>query len=94
MGVDPVDEAGRAVPMVLNPDIQETGEIPCDTGRPLAEVKAEFGQHKYIDWDGVPEDWCEKKGDYLDQGPCLQVRAAAGISCARPESVRLGVVLG
>eukprot|EP00471_Norrisiella_sphaerica_P005629 CAMPEP_0184490014 /NCGR_PEP_ID=MMETSP0113_2-20130426/16931_1 /TAXON_ID=91329 /ORGANISM="Norrisiella sphaerica, Strain BC52" /LENGTH=323 /DNA_ID=CAMNT_0026873739 /DNA_START=43 /DNA_END=1014 /DNA_ORIENTATION=- len=59
---------------VCNSDIQETGEIPCDCGRPLSEVMEEFGQHQFIDFSHVQEDWHEKTGDNRDRGPLLQKR--------------------
>eukprot|EP00466_Bigelowiella_natans_P005647 jgi/Bigna1/89272/estExt_fgenesh1_pg.C_460086 len=59
---------------VCNADIQETGEINCDCGRPLSEVKEEFKKHDFIDFSYIQEDWHEKKDDYRDQGPLLTKR--------------------
>ncbi|GAB5353163.1 hypothetical protein AAMO2058_000014200 [Amorphochlora amoebiformis] len=68
-------EHGRHITILCNPDIQETGEIRCDCGRPLDQVKSEFGlKYPYLDFSNVHDDWHLKQGDYRDRGDLLRKR--------------------
>ena len=67
--------AGSPVPIVLAPDIQETGDVLCDTGRPASEVRAEFeAAYPCLPFDTLPEDWCQKEGLYAHTGDALATR--------------------
>ena len=69
--------AGAPVPIVLCPDIQETGDVLGDTGRPVSEVRGELpnlGPAAPLPWDEVPERWCEKSGMYAHTGTALAAR--------------------
>ena len=67
--------AGSSVPIVLAPDIQETGDVLCDTGRPASEVRAEFeAAYPCLPFDTLPEDWCQKEGLYAHTGNALAMR--------------------
>jgi len=66
-------DEGAGVPMVAHADIQETGEVDCDSGRPLSVVRGEFTED-YLDWGEVSEHWNDKSGINRDNGPCLLSR--------------------
>lgn len=68
-----LSEEGAGVPMVAHADIQETGEIDCDSGRPLSVIAPEFPQH-YLDMSLLSENWNAKNGINRDNGACLLSR--------------------
>jgi broad specificity phosphatase PhoE len=63
------------VPIVLHPDVQETGSVPCDTGSNLKKVR-EFASNlgANVDFSLITNTSHEKKGRYEDTWPTLQER--------------------
>eukprot|EP00937_MAST-01D_sp_MAST-1D-sp2_P002033 g2033.t1 len=69
------EEAGSPVRVVLSPDIQETGDVLCDCGRPASELVPEFAAaYPCLPLDSLEENWCEKVGPYAHTGPALAGR--------------------
>lgn len=54
--------AFKGVPIVAVPDLQETNALPCDTGRPFAQVQADFPEVDLTLLRPCPNDWFEKIG--------------------------------
>ena len=47
--------------VVALPDLQECNAVPCDTGRPLNELQAEFGEAvDFGELEGKADDWFVK----------------------------------
>jgi len=48
---------------LVQPDIQEVGKIPCDTGSPQSELQQQFPK---FDFSHLPEDWfnTDQKSDW------------------------------
>jgi len=55
--------ASKDLTIIALPEIQETSDLPCDTGSDVAELKHEF-EGKKIDYSLVKEDWNSKKGKW------------------------------
>ena len=81
------DSATTAPPrVVFCPDIQETGEVDCDTGSPVGVMQDEFGEaHSWLPFDTLPADWWEKKALYQDTGVCLAARLTKFLEWARAQ---------
>lgn len=61
--------------LVLHPDLQETGAVPCDTGSPLSLLQSRFaGEANLLDLSCMRTGWELKQGDYADTGPTLRSR--------------------
>ena len=55
--------ASKDMTIIALPEVQETSDLPCDTGSDVAELKHEF-EGKKIDYTLVKEDWNTKKGKW------------------------------
>lgn len=54
-------ETDKGIKIIALPDLQETSNLPCDTGSPLAELREDF-KDTPIDLDLVEPDWESKVG--------------------------------
>jgi len=78
--------AGRRV--LLNADLQETGDVRCDTGSPLEELKEYFKDDGgLLNFDELWAGWHLKQGEFVDTGPALRNRLQRFTAwlLARPE---------
>ncbi|KAH8601150.1 histidine phosphatase superfamily [Bisporella sp. PMI_857] len=66
------EEASRLVVTAL-PEVQETSDLPCDTGSNLAKLASEF--EGKVDLSLVKEDWNSKKGRWSPTESAIQARA-------------------
>lgn len=60
--------------IITLPEIQETSDLPCDTGSDLAELEHEFAGKK-IDFKLVQEGWNSKKGKWTPTTKEVEERA-------------------
>lgn len=87
----------QAVPgrrIVLHADLQETGEVSCDTGLPLEQLRKHFADEEgLLDFGELREGWERKVWPYNDSGEALRLRTArfSAWLCRRPES-RIAVI--
>ncbi|KAL8688872.1 MAG: hypothetical protein Q9218_005326 [Villophora microphyllina] len=56
-------ETSRGVQCIALPYIQETSDLPCDTGSDLSKIKKDF-KDQPVDFSQVPEDWNSKLGKW------------------------------
>ncbi|KAK2590924.1 hypothetical protein QQS21_011385 [Conoideocrella luteorostrata] len=56
------------------PEIQEASALPCDTGKGLPDIKAEF-QHLPVDFQLVEPDWHIKQDKWANTASSLLARA-------------------
>ncbi|KAK3673909.1 hypothetical protein LTR78_006111 [Recurvomyces mirabilis] len=56
------------------PELQETSDLPCDTGSTPQELAKEF-EGKPIDLGLVKEGWTSKKGKWAPTGKAIEARA-------------------
>ena len=67
----------RKLAILALPEVQETSDLPCDTGSKLAELKREF-QGQAVDLSLVEkagDSWCSKKGRWSPMAEAIQKRA-------------------
>lgn len=76
----------RGVPVILLAELQENSSKPCDTGRSIATMKAEWPQ---FNWDTVDPLYPSKTGLYEFSKEAITRRAIATRAWlrARPEKV-------
>lgn len=61
----PVFERQHDLKLILNPDLQETSDFPCDIGSDVASLRKEFEHSRVpIDFDLVPDNWNQKAGPF------------------------------
>lgn len=72
--------------LIALPDVQETSDVPCDTGSEPQELRTEFAG-KSVDLNMVHEGWNNKAGRYAPSNAALKERARAARRWlkARPE---------
>lgn len=72
--------------VIALPELQETSDLPCDTGSSAGEVAREF-QGKPVDLSLVKEGWNSKKGKWAPNAKAIEGRArdAREWLKARPE---------
>jgi broad specificity phosphatase PhoE len=63
----------QSVELILSPDVQESSNLPCDTGSDIATLSAEF---PYLDFSKLPKRWNVKEGKYAAEKSVVQERAA------------------
>ncbi|KAL8763501.1 MAG: hypothetical protein Q9184_000713 [Pyrenodesmia sp. 2 TL-2023] len=66
-------EIARGVKYFALPEIQETSDLPCDTGSSLSTLKQEFKDQR-VDLSLVPEDWDSKKGKWAAEQNTIEAR--------------------
>lgn len=57
------------------PELQETSDLPCDTGSDPAKLKEEFGVEGKVDLSLVHEGWNNKKGKWSPSASAIEARA-------------------
>ncbi|KAF2767303.1 phosphoglycerate mutase family protein [Teratosphaeria nubilosa] len=68
------DIAAKGLKVVALPELQETSDLPCDTGSSPAEVAKEF-EGKPVDLALLTEEWCSKRGKYAPHAQAIEARA-------------------
>ncbi|KAJ5548123.1 hypothetical protein N7513_005357 [Penicillium frequentans] len=83
---EPVFQAHPEFKLIALPDLQETSDVPCDTGSEPQALQQEFAG-KNVDLDMVHEGWNSKTGRYAPINSALRERARAARRWlkARPE---------
>ncbi|KAJ5717875.1 hypothetical protein N7488_003521 [Penicillium malachiteum] len=83
---EPVFKAHPEMKLLALPDVQETSDVPCDTGSDPQVLREEFAD-KNVDLEMVHEDWNNKAGRYAPTNAALKERARAARRWlkARPE---------
>ncbi|KAL4953298.1 histidine phosphatase superfamily [Aspergillus filifer] len=85
---EPVFKANPSMKLILLPDIQETSDVPCDTGSDPADLRREIEENKLpVDASLVAEGWNVKDGRYAPTNAAVGQRArdARRWLKARPE---------
>jgi len=67
-----LERAGLRV--IALPELQETSDLPCDTGSPLEELTKEFAG-KPVDFGSVMEGWNSKTGKFAPKPCAIEARA-------------------
>ncbi|KAH7346315.1 histidine phosphatase superfamily [Rhexocercosporidium sp. MPI-PUGE-AT-0058] len=68
----------RGLRITALPELQETSNLPCDTGSSVQDLEAEFSQGEYagtVDFTYVPEDWTSKVGKWSPAAHAIERRA-------------------
>ncbi|KAF2092343.1 phosphoglycerate mutase-like protein [Saccharata proteae CBS 121410] len=65
---------GKSLKVIALPEIQETSDLPCDTGSPVPELKREF-EDRPVDIGSVKDGWDSKKGPWAPTAEALAERA-------------------
>lgn len=91
----PVFDSHPGMKLIALPDVQETSDVPCDTGSEPQALKEEFAG-KPIDLDMVYEGWNNKTGRFAPTNKALKERALAARRWlkARPEKEIIVVTHG
>eukprot|EP00668_Euglena_longa_P035529 GGOE01045641.1.p1 GENE.GGOE01045641.1~~GGOE01045641.1.p1 ORF type:complete len:270 (-),score=61.08 GGOE01045641.1:230-1000(-) len=61
----------QGTPLVPHPDLQEAGDLPCDTGSSVDVLAAEFPA---LNFSLLRVDWNSKKGVFASTKPALRTR--------------------
>ncbi|KAL9041242.1 MAG: hypothetical protein Q9214_004176 [Letrouitia sp. 1 TL-2023] len=64
----------RGVRVVALPEIQETSDLPCDTGSDLETLSQEFKDQEAVDLTLVHEGWNSKEGKWLPTSDAIEAR--------------------
>lgn len=56
-------EVQRGLKVVALPDVQETSDLPCDTGSDPTTLEKEFGEESKVDLSLLTEGWNMKVGN-------------------------------
>ena len=62
-------------PIIAFPLIQETSDLPCDTGSDVEVLKQEYGDNPKVDLSLVHEGWNDKSGTYAPTARAIEDRA-------------------
>ncbi|CZT43250.1 uncharacterized protein RSE6_03255 [Rhynchosporium secalis] len=68
----------RGLKITALPELQETSNLPCDTGLDLKDLEAEFSEGEYagtVDLSRVGEDWNTKEGKWSPEAHHIENRA-------------------
>lgn len=57
------------------PEIQETSNLPCDTGSDPAKLNEEFGEAGKVDLSLVKDGWNDKQGRWAAEASAIEKRA-------------------
>lgn len=81
---EPIQNQGLKV--IALPELQETSDLPCDTGSSPTEIAREF-EGKPVDLTLVKDGWDSKKGRWAAESRAIEKRArdARKWLMARPE---------
>ncbi|KAI4142245.1 MAG: hypothetical protein L6R39_005022 [Caloplaca ligustica] len=66
-------ELSRGVKYIALPEVQETSDLPCDTGSKLSVLKEEF-KDQPVDFSLVPKDWDSKQGKWVANQEAIERR--------------------
>ncbi|KAI4118633.1 MAG: hypothetical protein LQ338_007372 [Usnochroma carphineum] len=66
-------EIYRGVKYFAISEVQETSDLPCDTGSNLSTIKEEF-RYKSVDLSLIPEDWDSKQGKWAANQDAIEAR--------------------
>lgn len=66
-------EISRGVPCIALPEVQETSDLPCDTGSSIAKLKEMF-KDKPVDLTLLPQDWDSKVGKWAPEQEAIERR--------------------
>jgi len=72
------EEVERGLKVVALPELQETSDLPCDTGSEPAALAAEFEEGKFagaVDLRLVKEGWNDKRGKWSPASSAIEARA-------------------
>ncbi|KAK8157591.1 histidine phosphatase superfamily [Phyllosticta citrichinensis] len=64
----------KKLKVIALPELQETSDLPCDTGSDPAEVAREFAGQP-VDLSRVEEGWNSKKGRWAPESAAIEARA-------------------
>lgn len=67
-------ELSKAVRIIALPELQETSDLPCDTGSEVKILEDEF-QDQPVDLSLVKEGWNSKKGKWAPTSEAIKARA-------------------
>ena len=67
-------ELEQGMKVVALPEVQETSDLPCDTGSDLDVLREEFAQ-KPVELGLVKEGWDSKKGKWAATSNAIEARA-------------------
>lgn len=86
LGFEDVLKDNKNLKVVGLPELQETSDLPCDTGSSVEELEKEFAG-KPVDLSLVTPDWNSKKGTWAPNSQAIEERAMAARKwlMARPE---------
>ncbi len=65
----------KQIKVIALPELQETSDLPCDTGSPICDLLKEFAG-KPVDFSLVLPGWDSKKGKFAPTAPAIENRAA------------------
>ena len=79
-------EVDRGLKVIALPEVQETADVPCDTGTDIDVLKEEM-KDKPVDLSRVKEGWNDKSGRWAPTASALEKRAREARQWlkARPE---------
>ncbi|KAI4230303.1 MAG: hypothetical protein L6R36_000114 [Xanthoria steineri] len=66
-------ELSRGVQCIALPEVQETSDLPCDTGSNVATLREKF-KNKPVDLSLLSEDWDSKTGRWAPQQEAIERR--------------------
>lgn len=86
LGFEEVLKNNKDLKVVGLPELQETSDLPCDTGSSVEELAKEF-EGKPVDLSLVMPGWNDKKGRWAPTPQAIEERAMAARKwlMARPE---------
>ncbi|KAI9827282.1 MAG: hypothetical protein M1832_005420 [Thelocarpon impressellum] len=79
-------EVKRGMQVIALPNVQETADVPCDTGSPPEKLREEF-KGQPVDLSRVTDGWDSKQGEWAPTAQAIQRRARLARQWlrARPE---------
>lgn len=66
--------AAKETRIIALPELQETSDLPCDTGSQLSDLATEFA-HQTVDFSLIKPDWDSKKGKWAPSASAIEKRA-------------------
>ncbi|KAL8723481.1 MAG: hypothetical protein Q9225_000214 [Loekoesia sp. 1 TL-2023] len=66
-------ELSRSIECIALPEVQETSDLPCDTGSNLSTLKEDF-KNKPVNFSLVPEDWDNKRDKWAPNQDAIDAR--------------------
>jgi broad specificity phosphatase PhoE len=69
------EEVRSGLKVIALPELQETSDLPCDTGSDPSKLEQEFGPKGEVNLDLVHEGWNKKHGKWSPAASAIEVRA-------------------